>query len=349
MGPAATHPEPNGKAPGAEASGPAGTLLELKDLRKFFAIKSGLLRRTVGHVRAVDRISFRMGAGETMGIVGESGCGKSTMGRMVLRVLDPTDGQIIFQGQDITRLRGSALRAVRPRIQMVFQDPYASLNPKLRVGEIVAEPLMVNRHLAYRECREPMASLLKTVGLREDDQYKYPHEFSGGQRQRIGIARALALHPSLIVADEAVSALDVSIQSQVLNLLVELKHEFNLSYIFISHNLAVIRHLSDRIGVMYLGRLVEVCPKIDLFQNPLHPYTEALLSAALEPRRGERRQRIILQGDVPNPSDPPPGCPFHTRCPRLLGEVCRREMPAMREAAPGHGVACHLYGEGSPH
>jgi peptide/nickel transport system ATP-binding protein/oligopeptide transport system ATP-binding protein len=349
LGHSATCQASNGNRNEPDSPDAPGPLLVVRNLRKYFAIKSGALRRTVGHVRAVDQVSFSMCAGETMGIVGESGCGKSTMGRMVMRVLDPTYGQILFQGQDITRLTGSALRAVRPKLQMVFQDPYASLNPKLRVGEIVAEPIIVNQHIAYRDCRDGVVDLLRTVGLRPEDQFKYPHEFSGGQRQRIGIARALALHPALIVADEAVSALDVSIQSQVLNLLVELKRDFNLSYIFISHNLAVIRHLSDRIGVMYLGRLVEVSPKADLFQNPLHPYTEALLSAALEPRRGERKQRIILQGDVPNPSNPPSGCPFHTRCPRLLGDICRTEIPALQEATPGHGVACHLYGESSPH
>ncbi|MGA2080854.1 MAG: oligopeptide/dipeptide ABC transporter ATP-binding protein [Holophaga sp.] len=325
-------------------AGTSDFLLELQDLKKLFAIKSGPFRRTVGHVRAVDGLSFAMRAGETVGIVGESGCGKSTMGRMILRVLEPTAGRILFEGQDITRLRGRALRSIRPRMQMVFQDPYASLNPKLRVGEIIAEPIVVNGHVGLREARSRVVGLLETVGLRGDDQFKFPHEFSGGQRQRIGIARALALHPRLIVADEAVSALDVSIQSQILNLFVELKHAFNLSYIFISHNLAVIRHLSDRIGVMYLGRLVEFSPKLELFQNPLHPYTEALLSAALEPRRSERRQRIVLQGDVPNPADPPSGCPFHTRCPKLLGSVCQQMTPVLKEAAPGHQVACHLYG-----
>jgi len=260
-----------------------------------------------------------------------------------MRVLTPTAGQILFDGQDITRLHGRALRSIRSKFQMVFQDPYASLNPKMTIEEIIAEPLIVNQGKTLRDCQERVVNLLEIVGLRADDRSSYPHEFSGGQRQRIGIARALALNPKLIVADEAVSALDVSIQSQILNLIVDLKHEFMLSYIFISHNLAVIRHVSDRIGVMYLGRLVELCPKTELYGNPLHPYTQALLSAALEPRRGDRRQRIILEGDVPSPANPPGGCPFHTRCPKKMSDICQNVVPALKEVGPGHQVACHLY------
>lgn len=317
-------------------------LLEVRDLKKYFPITAGLLRRTVGYVKAVDGVSFTVREGETLGIVGESGCGKSTTGRMIMRVLDPTEGQIIFDGQDITHLQGRALRAIRPKFQMVFQDPYASLNPKMAVQDIIAEPLIVNKVCSKKEAVERVVELLKTVGLRPDDRLRYPHEFSGGQRQRIGIARALALHPKLIVADEAVSALDVSIQSQILNLLMDLKKQFNLSYMFISHNLAVVRHISDRVGVMYLGHMVELADKKSLYANPRHPYTEALLSAAPEPKRQGRRERIILQGDVPSPANPPKGCRFHTRCPKAMDE-CRVQRPVMREVAPGHLVACHLY------
>jgi peptide/nickel transport system ATP-binding protein/oligopeptide transport system ATP-binding protein len=320
-----------------------GPLLQVTDLKKHFAIKAGILRHTVGHVRAVDGVSFSLAPRETLGIVGESGCGKSTTGRLILRVLEPTAGRILFRGQDITRLRGRALRAIRCHFQMVFQDPIASLNPKFKVGEIIAEPLIVNRGQSLRACQERVVQLLETVGLGADDRNRYPHEFSGGQRQRIGIARALALNPALIVADEAVSALDVSIQSQILNLFVDLRDAFRLSYIFISHNLAVIRHLSDRVGVMYLGRLVEMAPKAELYRDPKHPYTEALLSAALDPKRKDRRQRIILQGDVPNPADPPPGCPFHPRCPKAIAGVCQREIPVLKAVTPEHQVACHLY------
>jgi len=318
-------------------------MLEVTDLKKYFGIKAGILRRTVGHVRAVDGVSFSLREGETLGIVGESGCGKSTAGKLIMRVLKPTAGRILFDGQDITRLHGSGLRAIRSKFQMVFQDPYASLNPKMSVGEIIAEPMIINQGPSLRSCQERVVHLLEIVGLRADNRDSYPHEFSGGQRQRIGIARALALNPKLIVADEAVSALDVSIQSQILNLIVDLRNEFKLSYIFISHNLAVIRHISDRVGVMYLGRLVELGPKAELYRRPLHPYTEALLSAALEPTRGGRRTRIILEGDVPSPANPPGGCPFHTRCPKAMAGICSEVVPALKEFAPEHQVACHLY------
>ncbi|WP_206832188.1 ABC transporter ATP-binding protein [Alicyclobacillus fructus] len=318
-------------------------VLEVQDLKKYFPIKSGLLKRTVGHVRAVDGVSFQVKPGETLGIVGESGCGKSTTGRMIMRLTTPTSGKIILDGKDITHAKGEELRASRRKSQMVFQDPYASLNPRMSVGESIAEPLIVNKVLSKSEAFERAGELLKTVGLRPSDINRYPHEFSGGQRQRIGIARALALNPKLIVADEAVSALDVSIQSQILNLLMDLKHQFNLSYLFISHNLAVVRHISDRVGVMYLGHLVEIGPKHSLYQDPLHPYTQALLSAAPEPRRTKRRERIILQGDVPSPANPPSGCPFHTRCPRVM-DVCRETMPKPVQVHPDHWVACHLHG-----
>ncbi|GMA56483.1 ABC transporter ATP-binding protein [Alicyclobacillus sacchari] len=280
-------------------------VLEVKDLKKYFPIRSGVFKRTVGHVRAVDGVSFDVKPGETLGIVGESGCGKSTTGRMIMRLTTPTDGKILIDGKDITHAKGAALRESRRHAQMVFQDPYASLNPKMSVGESIAEPLIVNKVLSRDDAFERAAQLLDTVGLRRTDITRFPHEFSGGQRQRIGIARALALNPKLIVADEAVSALDVSIQSQILNLLMDLKHEFNLAYLFISHNLAVVRHISDRVGVMYLGHMVENGPKSSLYADPLHPYTQALLSAAPEPRRVKRRERIILQGDVPSPANPP--------------------------------------------
>ena len=318
-------------------------VLEVQDLKKYFPIKSGVLKRTVGYVRAVDGVSFQVKPGETLGIVGESGCGKSTTGRMIMRLTTPTSGKIILDGKDITHAKGEELRASRRKSQMVFQDPYASLNPRMSVGESIAEPLIVNKVLSKSEAFERAGELLQTVGLRASDINRYPHEFSGGQRQRIGIARALALNPKLIVADEAVSALDVSIQSQILNLLMDLKHQFNLSYLFISHNLAVVRHISDRVGVMYLGHLVEIGPKHSLYQDPLHPYTQALLSAAPEPRRTKRRERIILQGDVPSPANPPSGCPFHTRCPRVM-DVCRQTMPKPVEVHPDHWVACHLHG-----
>lgn len=316
-------------------------LLEIRGLKKYFPIKNAI-GKTVGNVKAVDDVTLAVKSGETLGIVGESGCGKSTTGRMMVRVLEPTEGQILFEGQDITQLRGAKLREMRQQFQMIFQDPYASLNPKMNVQDIIAEPFTVHGMASRREAISQAGKLLETVGLRPGDGRRYPHEFSGGQRQRIGIARALALHPKLVVADEAVSALDVSIQSQILNLLQKLKSDFSLSYIFISHNLAVVKHISDRIAVMYLGQLVEVADKASLYQNPLHPYTTALLSSALEPKRGERRQRIILQGDVPSPANPPSGCPFHTRCPKVM-DICRLERPQMKAMDSNHMVACHLY------
>jgi peptide/nickel transport system ATP-binding protein/oligopeptide transport system ATP-binding protein len=318
------------------------SLLEVKDLKKYFPISGGLLKRAVGHVKAVDGISFEVGIGETLGLVGESGCGKSTTGRMIARVLEPTSGSIKFDGIDISKLKGKKLKETRSNLQMVFQDPYASLNPKMVIQSIIGEPLEVNGIAKGEELVHRVNELLETVGLRPEDRQKYPHEFSGGQRQRIGIARSLALNPKLIVADEVVSALDVSVQSQILNLMADLKKKRQLSYIFISHNLSVIRHISDRVGVMYLGNLVEIAEKKDFFNNALHPYSQALLSAAPEPIRNCERERILLQGEVPSPANPPKGCPFHTRCP-LAMEICSHEKPIMQESEPRHLVACHLY------
>ncbi|WP_206922427.1 ABC transporter ATP-binding protein [Alicyclobacillus suci] len=320
----------------------AEVLLEVEGLKKYFPIQSGLLRRTVGHVKAVDDVSFQLNYGETLGIVGESGCGKSTTGRMLMRVMEPTAGRIVFDGQDLTKLRGKQLKAVRRNFQMVFQDPYASLNPRMSIQDIISEPLVVNGIVTAKQSEPIVVQLLETVGLRARDRFRYPHEFSGGQRQRIGIARALSLHPKLIVADEAVSALDVSIQAQILNLMVSLKSEFNLSYIFISHNLAVVKHISDRIAVMYLGHIVELATKDEFYNHPLHPYSEALLSSVLTPSRKVRRERIILTGDVPNPANPPRGCPFHTRCPKVMQE-CRVTRPVLRDIRAGHSIACHLH------
>ncbi|MEK3725608.1 ABC transporter ATP-binding protein [Paenibacillus sp. FSL H8-0034] len=317
-------------------------LLEVSNLKKYFPIQAGLIRRTIGHVKAIDDVSFQLGYGETLGIVGESGCGKSTLGRMIMRILEPTEGSIVFDQQDITRMHGSTLRRTRRNFQMVFQDPYASLNPKMMVADIIAEPLLVNGIMNRSEASVKVHQLLDLVGLREKDLRKYPHEFSGGQRQRIGIARALSLSPKLIVADEAVSALDVSIQAQILNLMVDLKKEFNLSYIFISHNLSVVKHISNRVGVMYLGHLVEIGGKDSLYQEPLHPYTKALLSSSPVTKRGAKREKIILQGEVPSPANPPQGCPFHTRCPQMM-DVCRTVRPQLEEIKPGHYTACHLY------
>lgn len=317
-------------------------LLEVRNLKKYFPITAGVLRRTVGHVKAVDGVSFSLQSGETLGIVGESGCGKSTTGRMIMRVLEPSEGQIMFAGKDLTHMKGADLRGVRSQFQMVFQDPYASLNPKMSVEQILVEPLLVNKIMNRHEAVDRAEHLLERVGLRSEDKSRYPHEFSGGQRQRVGIARALTLNPKLIVADEAVSALDVSIQSQILNLMVDLRKEFNLSYIFISHDLSVVRHISDRVGVMYLGQMVELGTKRNLYTNPLHPYTTALLSAAPEAKRNGKRERIILQGDVPSPANPPVGCPFHTRCPKVM-DICRAERPDIRKFEENHLVACHLY------
>lgn len=317
-------------------------LLEVKNLKTYYPIKGGILRRTVAVVKAVDDISFEIKKGETLGLVGESGCGKSTAGRTILRLLDATDGQIIFDGDDITNIRGISLRKVRKDFQMVFQDPYASLNPMMMVGDLISEPIRNFTNKRSKELKPEVMELLTKVGLPEDAYYKYPHEFSGGQRQRIGIARALALKPKLIIADEPVSALDVSVQSQVLNLLKELQDEFDLTFLFIAHDLSVVKHMSDRIGVMYLGGLVEVAEKNSLYAEPLHPYTQALISAIPEPDPRKKKERIILEGDVPSPIDPPKGCTFHPRCAHAKPE-CQQVKPTLKEVKPGHRVACHLY------
>jgi oligopeptide/dipeptide ABC transporter ATP-binding protein len=319
----------------------AAPVLEVKDLKKHFPVKKGLLRRTVGQVYAVDGVSFSIGEGETLGLVGESGCGKTTAGRAVLRLIEPTSGSVKMQGRDITHLSKTELRPFRQQMQIVFQDPFSSLNPRMSAGEIVAEPLKVHGVAVAKERKEQVAALFERVGLRAAQMSNYPHQFSGGQRQRIGIARALALGPKLIVGDEPVSALDVSIQAQVINLLQDLQRERRLSYLFISHNLAVVEHISHRIAVMYLGRIVEYASTRSIFTRPQHPYTEALLSAVPVPDPAVRRKKQVLQGDVPSPVNPPSGCHFHTRCP-LATARCKTETPLLREIAPGHHVSCHL-------
>ncbi|MBS0644013.1 MAG: dipeptide ABC transporter ATP-binding protein [Acetobacteraceae bacterium] len=322
-------------------------LVEVTDLRKSFPIHRGFLSRVTGHVQAVDGVSFKIGRAETLGLVGESGCGKTTAGRTLLKLLEPTGGTIKVDGQDITDLDREAMLPFRKRMQMIHQDPYASLNPRMSAGDIVAEPLIIHGEASTRaERREKVAALFQRVGLRSRLMDSYPHEFSGGQRQRIGIARALALGPSLIVGDEPVSALDVSIRAQIINLMMDLQDEFHLSYLFVSHDLAVVEHISHRVAVMYLGRIVEMTDKRTLFEAPLHPYTEALLSAAPVARsRARQRERIILTGDVPSPINPPPGCHFHTRC-RYAFNRCNTEAPPLREVAPGHLAACHLHDAG---
>ena len=313
-------------------------VLEVTDL---FPVKKGVIRRTVGHVYAVDGVSFQVGEGETLGLVGESGCGKSTVARTVLRLLEPTAGTIRLAGRDITHLGKAALRPHRRDMQIIFQDPFSSLNPRMSAGDIVAEPLEVHALARGREKAERTAELFEQVGLSPAQMKSFPHEFSGGQRQRVSIARALALNPKLIIADEPVSALDVSIQAQVINLMMDLQREKKLSYLFIAHGLAVVEHISHRVAVMYLGKIVEYAEKATLFQRPLHPYTEALLSAVPVPNPKLKRARRHLAGDVPSPVNPPPGCAFHTRCPYAEAR-CRSEVPALREVAAGHWVSCHL-------
>ncbi|OCA82737.1 ABC transporter ATP-binding protein [Pseudobacillus wudalianchiensis] len=320
------------------------TLLKVENLKKFFPIHGGLFGRQVGEVKAVDDISFYIKKGETLGLVGESGCGKSTTGRMLLRLLEPTQGTIEFDGQDLTKLSKEEMRKMRKEIQMVFQDPFASLNPRHTVEKILEEPLIVHGVKSKEERKKRVRELLETVGLSNWHAKRYPHQFSGGQRQRIGIARALAVHPKLIVADEPVSALDVSIQAQVLNLLQDLQKEFGLTYLFIAHDLGVVRHISDRVGVMYLGQMMELADSEALYDSPKHPYTEALLSAVPIPDVHVKKERIVLKGDVPSPANPPTGCPFHLRCPKVMGN-CASVRPVFKEVEPGHYAACHLYDE----
>jgi oligopeptide transport system ATP-binding protein len=329
-------------APGATLNAP---LLRVKDLVKHFPIKGGLLNRTVDKVHAVDGVSFDLAAGETLGVVGESGCGKSTTGRCILRLIEPTSGEVWFEGKNVIQAGKDELRALARDMQIIFQDPYASLNPRMTVSAIVGEALTIHKLARTpQDYDERIVQLLETVGLSPDHMRRYPHEFSGGQRQRIGIARALAVSPKLIVCDEAVSALDVSIQAQVINLLEDLRTEFSLTYIFIAHDLSVVEHISHRVAVMYLGRIVEIAPAQLLYTNPLHPYTEALLSAVPIPDPKVKRKHIMLQGDVPSPIHPPSGCHFHTRCPIAQKPLCNTEAPALKQSGAGHWVACHLRG-----
>ncbi len=321
-----------------------GTLVEVRALKKYFPITQGIiLQRKVADVKAVDGLDFTIKRGETLGLVGESGCGKSTTGRTILQLYRPTGGEVLFEGKDLAKLDGEHLRKMRRHMQMIFQDPYASLNPRMTVGDIIGEPLEVHNLAKGKEKKEQVQELLQVVGLNPYFVNRYPHEFSGGQRQRIGIARALAVRPAFIVCDEPISALDVSIQAQIINLLEELQSKFNLTYLFIAHDLSVVRHISDRVAVMYLGKIVELTDRATLYANPLHPYTKALLSAVPipDPVIEEKRERVILTGDVPSPVHPPSGCRFHTRCPVAI-DRCKREDPEFRDAGTGHWVACHV-------
>jgi len=316
-------------------------LLDIKNLKKYYPVTSGLFSAHVGDVRAVDGVSFQIKAGGNLGLVGESGCGKSTLGRAILRLEEPTSGEILYKGKDITTLDKKGLRELRKELQIVFQDPEASLDPRMTVGDSIGEALIIHKIVGEKEREEKIVELMKQVGLEAKQADLYPHEFSGGQKQRIGIARALAINPSLIVADEPVSALDVSIQAQVLNLMMDIQQEFGLSYIFIAHDLSVIKYMSHRVAVMYLGKIVELGDKKEFFQDPLHPYTEALLSA-VPTLQSKKRERILLHGDVPSPLAPPPGCRFHPRCHKVM-EICRNIEPELIEVSSGHQVACHLY------
>jgi len=338
---AMTSASPSSTTVAATALQGAAPLLRVENLVKHFPIKGGVLGRVVDRVHAVDGVSFDLSTGETLGLVGESGCGKSTTGRCVLRLIEPTSGEVWFDGREMGGLDRGELRSLCRQMQIIFQDPYASLNPRMTVGSIVGEPLTIHGLARGSEFQDRVVHLLQTVGLHPDHVRRYPHEFSGGQRQRIGIARALAVSPKLIVCDEPVSALDVSIQAQVINLLQDLQEQLDLTYLFIAHDLSVVEHISNRVAVMYLGRIVEIAPSRELYTTPRHPYTEALLSAVPIPDPTVRRQRIVLQGDVPNPIHPPSGCHFHPRCPHAT-DRCRQEVPKLREVAPGHQAACHL-------
>jgi len=320
----------------------AENLLEVKNLKKYFPVKAGIFKKTVAHVKAVDDISFAVKEGETLGLVGESGCGKSTTGRTILRLLKATAGEVIFEGKSVMDLDKKAMRAIRRDMQIIFQDPYASLNPRMTVADIVGEPLDIHKLAKNKKERnEKVREILENVGLGAEYMHRYPHEFSGGQRQRIGVARALAVDPKLIIADEPVSALDVSVQAQVVNLLQDLQKEYGLTYLFIAHDLSVVKHISDRVAVMYLGKIVELTDKHELYSNPKHPYTQSLLSAIPEADPKKKKNRIVLEGDVPSPVDPPSGCRFHPRCPKAF-EPCSVKEPEFKEYGDGHFAACHL-------
>jgi oligopeptide transport system ATP-binding protein len=343
---------PETAASSAAASNNDDVLLEVKDLKMYFPVSSGMLfQRTVAYVKAVDGLSFTVKRGETLGLVGESGCGKTTTGRCILQLYKPTGGQVIFEGQDLTQLKSKQMRAMRREMQVIFQDPYSSLNPRMTAGNIIGEPLIVHGLVKGKvEYREKVADLLQNVGLNPYMADRFPHEFSGGQRQRIGVARALSVSPKFIVADEPVSALDVSIQAQIINLLEDLQEQFNLTYLFIAHDLSVVRHISDRVGVMYLGHMVEMAERNEIYRNPVHPYTKALLSAVPipDPVLDAQRARVLLTGEVPSPLNPPSGCVFHPRCP-VANDDCSTAIPELREVEPGHHAACLLAtGYGTP-
>jgi peptide/nickel transport system ATP-binding protein/oligopeptide transport system ATP-binding protein len=316
-------------------------LIEVRDLVKYFPVRGGILQRTQGWVQAVDNVSFTIRRGETLGLVGESGCGKTTVGRLLLRLIEPTGGQVLFEGRNLTGAGQSELKSLRREMQIIFQDPFSSLDPRSQIGDSIAEGLLVHGMRDPRERRRKVLEIMETVGLSEDHMRRYPHEFSGGQRQRIGIARALVLRPKFIVCDEPVSALDVSIQSQVLNLLRQLQREFNLTYLFIAHNMSVVEHISDRVAVMYLGKIVEIAERLELYRNPQHPYTQALMSAIPIPSPDLKRERILLKGEVPSPLNPPSGCRFHPRCPIAI-DICSQLEPALIDLGGGHMAACHL-------
>lgn len=317
------------------------TILKVDNLKKYFPIRAGVIQKTVGHVKAVDGVSFEIKKGETLGLVGESGCGKSTTGRTILRLLEKTEGRVEFNGVDLHSLKKEEIRKMRPKMQIIFQDPYSSLNPRMTVGEIIGESLIEHKLATRNDVTQKVLDIMGICGLASYHIRRYPHEFSGGQRQRIGIARALVLNPEFIVADEPVSALDVSIQSQIINLLMESQENYGFSYLFISHDLSVVKHISHRVGVMYLGSLIELAPKNELYDNPLHPYTKALLSAVPIPDPTLKRDRIILTGDIPSPAKPPSGCKFHTRCPYTM-DICKSEIPEYKNVGKEHFVACHL-------